>query len=110
MNDKPVFRVILKPCPWCSKTPEISMPLELKENTGGSLIWEVYCGWHSCHFKPKGKHIVLRKNQRFDLKKIQEKLNILCSRWNYGCTLPPYEALEIPLEPLLKFINKNKEK
>jgi hypothetical protein len=111
MSEHTCFRVILKPCPWCDKTPELLMPMG---GQGGEMedswLWEVACQRKGCHFNPRGKHIVIRKKQRLSLETIKEKLNTLCSKWNFGCTLPPYEALDIPLDPLLKVINKYREK
>ena len=93
----------LNPCPWCRKTPELSMPLE-----GISWIWTVGCGNHECPFKPHGRHVVIRKSQRFSLEKIAQKLELLTSYWNSCNFHRPYERLQIPLDKWHEFINKEK--
>ena len=91
----------LNPCPWCKKTPLLWMPLE-----GDSWQWTISCGNSECTFKPKGRHVVVRKSQRYSLQKIATKLEILCSYWNSHNFDRPYERLQIPLEEWQKWLSK----
>ncbi len=94
--------VFLKPCPWCHKTPDISMPLEEE-----SWVWLIYCSNWDCPFKPKGRHVTIRKSQKKSLEKIYGKLCMLAAYWNSIIVhSEPYEKLEIPLDPLMEKIDE----
>ena len=66
------WEITLNPCPWCAVTPLVLLSLE--EETGGTWTWEISCGNYKCPFKPKGRHVAVRKSQRFNLKKMKGKL------------------------------------
>ncbi len=100
------WEITLNPCPWCGKTPYLSMFLE--SLTGGTWVWKIYCINYDCAFKPEGRHVAIRKSQRFDLDKIKEKLDRLCAFWNVCDKYKPYEKLEIPLDEWFKFVEKHK--
>ena len=72
-----------------------------------SWQWTISCENTECSFRPKGRHVVIRKSQRFDLNKVLTKLEILCSYWNAWGILPPYEKLQIPLAEWYKWKEKN---
>ena len=98
------WEIVLNPCPWCGKTPFVGLGLE--GETGGTWVWEICCGNNDCSFKPKGRHVSVRKSQRFDLKKMKGKLDLLCEYWNVCDKYKPYEKLKIPLVEWGKFMKK----
>jgi len=100
------WRIKLNPCPWCGKTPLVSMPLESFRDDN-TWVWEIRCNTHFCVFMPEGRHVAIRKSQRFDLVKIKAKLDIICAAWNSHDKYVAYEELIIKLDPLLDFIKKN---
>jgi hypothetical protein len=81
------------------------MPLE-----GDSWQWEIACNNSECTFKPRGRHVVVRKKQRFSLEKIATKLEILASYWNSNNFERPYERLQIPLENWKKWLREADKK
>lgn len=100
------WEIVLKPCPWCFKTPNLLLPLEPK--SGGTWTWHIECHNPHCAFKPKGRHVAVRKSQRYDLVKMKEKINLLANLWNaLEYVYAPYEALQIPLEEWINFVKKN---
>ncbi len=98
------WQVILNPCPWCAVTPLVCLSLEGK--TGGTWVWEVSCNNYKCSFKPEGRHVAVRKSQRFSLKKMKGKLDLLCAYWNVCNKYKPYEKIEVSLDDWRKFIKK----
>lgn len=98
--------IVLNPCPWCNKTPSLWLPIT-EELTGGTWVWSIYCENNICSFKPKGRHVSIRKNQRFNLKKMLNKLGKLCAYWNQCEKYPPYEKTIIWLDEWDLFLKRN---
>lgn len=83
---KTTIEVILNPCPWCKKTPELIMPIY--EDT---WLWKVGCRNPSCLIQCESPHVSIRKTSKKDIRKIGEKLDELARMWNTGNNLWPYE-------------------
>ncbi len=92
-----IAEVKLKPCPWCKKTPEMSLPLG--PNT---WLWNIHCVTDSCLMKPKSRHVSLRKKGKKDANKIFSKLDFLATIWNSGNDLAAFEAKRIDITKLLE--------
>ena len=73
-----------------------------------SWKWEVYCGNCECAFKPRGRYVIVRKSQRYDLDKMLTKLELLASYWNGHTKYAPYEKIQVNLDEWEKWIKKNK--
>lgn len=100
------WEIILKPCPWCFKTPEAYLSLEME--TGGTWVWSIFCANYECAYKPTGRKIAIRKGQRYDLKAMERKLNMIVSMWNaHESPHPPYEKVRVPLDEWEKWIKKH---
>lgn len=89
------IEVVLKPCPWCRKTPDIWMPIE--EVT---WCWHIRCVNKECHMKPQSPHVSIRKNAKCEFFSFHRKLELLAHTWNGGNPLPPFEIKVVDLSQL----------
>ncbi len=87
------LEVILKPCTWCKKTPDIWMPIG--EDT---WVWEIRCGNPKCAVNPKSKHVSIRNTNKTQFLPFHGKVERLVCTWNYGNDCKPYEKKVINLE------------
>ncbi len=90
--------LIIKPCPWCGKTPNIQAPLlggPLKENT---WIWNITCQNSGCSVNPKSKDVVIRNTGKKSRDIILHKIEKLVDSWNLGNPVEEYERTVIYLK------------
>lgn len=86
------IEIILKPCPWCRKTPQISMPID--EET---WCWHVMCTTKSCLMKPISPHISIRKTSKIYILRFKARMEQLAEIWNTNNPYSPYEKLIVDL-------------
>ena len=89
------LEVVLKPCPWCRKTPEIYMPIG-----DGTWCWDIRCANESCSMKPKTPYVSIRNTTKYMFDNFYEKLRYMANTWNGGNPFPPYDMKVIDLAPL----------
>lgn len=89
------IEVVLKPCPWCRKTPDIWMPVE-----GVTWCWQIQCDNNECWMKPKTGHVSIRKTTKKDFFSFHGKVERLAHIWNGGNPFKAYEMKVIDLEHL----------
>lgn len=89
------IEVVLKPCPWCKKTPDIWMPIE-----GDTWCWLIQCNNYYCRMKPKSPHVSIRKTTKSDFFLWHGKVESLAHRWNAGNPFKAFEMKVIDLERL----------
>lgn len=87
----------LKKCPFCDKTPHISM-----EITSQTWLPRIECQEIGCVIKPKGPYFAIRKNQKFDLTIIRRKICNAINAWNDNCPMPATEGRMIDWDELLE--------
>lgn len=86
------LNLVLKPCPWCRKTPTLWMPIE--EDT---WCWNIECHSQSCKMKPKSPHVSFRKSAKTQYFSFYSKLEGLCFMWNYRNPFNAFECKQIDL-------------
>lgn len=91
----------LKPCPWCKKTPHLTMPLDdYRETKCGNhemtWVWRVNCIDLECRVKPEVK-VSIRKTSKTLLNRFLDKLDELYDRWNDNNPIKAYEMKVIDL-------------
>lgn len=91
-KDTMKIEVVLKPCPWCKKTPDIWMPIE-----EATWCWEIRCINQHCEMRPKTPYVSIRKSNKENFILFHEKLCVLVHRWNHGLHTKPYEMKVIDL-------------
>ena len=81
--------LIIKPCPWCKKTPKFIMMLDV-------ITWLPYiqCQNHECHVRPKSQYVPIRKSQKYEWSLIREKIRLCIGKWNLENPCKEYEGLE----------------
>jgi hypothetical protein len=88
-------QVPLKPCPWCKKTPYLSMPLD---QTGSkeyeTWVWKVYC---ECKVSSEAK-ISIRNTSKTNLSRFLDKVDELFNKWNEGNPIKAYEKKVLDLK------------
>ena len=89
------IEVVLKPCPWCRKTPDIWMPIE-----EGTWCWDIRCNYSGCRMKPRSPHVSIRKNTKKEFFLFHGKLENLSNIWNGGNPFPGYELKVIDMSTL----------
>jgi hypothetical protein len=89
------IELILKPCPWCKKTPDIWMPIE-----DDTWCWKIMCINTHCRIKPSTAHVSIRKSAKTNFWNFHDKLEKIVCGWNYGNEGKPYEKKLIDLEEL----------
>lgn len=98
------LEVVLKPCPWCRKTPNIYMPVPQND----TWCWEVRCENKDCCMKPKSPHVSIRNTVKKDFFSFHGKIERLAHTWNGGNPLKAFEMKLIDLQKLPD-INKGAE-
>lgn len=83
--------VVLKPCPWCRKTPELNMPLHSSNHTDETWCWCVRCENGDCLMNPKSPHVALRRTTKTNILPFCEKIRELADSWNAGNPFKAYE-------------------
>ena len=89
------LELILKPCPWCKKTPELEMPIP-----DDTWCWNIQCRNPSCAVNPKSKHVSIRNTNKTQFFSFHGKVEKLVLGWNYGNLCKPYEKKVIDLAML----------
>lgn len=97
--------ITLKPCPWCKKTPSISLPIDNKwaKDIFGKdkLVYETWSWEIYCHCKVRScTKVNVRKTQQVTLSKVLDKLNILASNWNFQNPEKSYETIIVSLDKI----------
>lgn len=93
--DELILEVVLKPCPWCQKTPDIYMPIQEK-----TWCWRIRCMNLLCKMQPNSPHVAIRNTAKTTFVFFFEKLCILANKWNEGNPFKSYEMKIINLERL----------
>jgi hypothetical protein len=70
----------LKKCPFCERTPNLSMDITLN-----TWLPRVKCDNVCCVIKPSGPYFAIRKAQKFDLTIIRRKICHAINAWNDNC-------------------------
>lgn len=89
----------LKPCPWCKKTPHLTMPLDqqnhpkLVENDK-TWIWRIHC---DCRVSSEAK-VSIRKTTKTVPDRFLEKLDELFDKWNGTNLQKAYEKKVLDLK------------
>ena len=89
------LEVVLKPCPWCRKTPDLFMPIA--ETT---WVWTIRCINQNCCMKPVSPHISIRKTTKENFFAFHGKIEHLANTWNGGNPFPAFEMKLIDLEKI----------
>jgi hypothetical protein len=92
--------VILRPCPWCKRTPEMWLPTEDGQNTDDTWMWYIECYNPECDMQPKSPHVSIRKTTKKSVTAIALKLDELACKWNNNNDCEAYEKKVIDLEDL----------
>lgn len=89
------IEIILKPCPWCHKTPDIWMPIE-----GTTWCWSIWCMNRDCHMKPRAPYVSIRNTTKKDFFSFHGKIERLVHTWNGGNPMKAFEMKVIDLSSL----------
>lgn len=92
------LEVVLKPCPWCKKTPDIWMPTGME-----TWQWIISCRNPQCGVKPSSPHVSIRKTTKKNFPALWLKVANLADSWNRGNPVRAIEKKVIDLEPLRAF-------
>lgn len=91
MNEElTTWEFVIKPCPWCGNTPTVSGPMH--EET---WRWSINCANHSCSVRPKGRHVCIRKKQKYSNEIVFIKLSKLVNDWNSIVFREAYEKTKL---------------
>jgi hypothetical protein len=96
MRAKRDIRVRLKPCPWCKKTPDLSMPVGQD-----TWKWEIACRNSLCTMQPTSPHVSIRNTAKESIEKIAEKLALLAEKWNSGNDCVAFEYKIVDTGPIM---------
>ena len=91
--------IILKPCPWCKKTPKLMLPIENGDDDQ-TWIWDIQCEEYDCLVKPKSQHVSVRKTSKYTMSRVMAKLNQLAHSWNHQNPIDAYEKIVISLDKI----------
>jgi hypothetical protein len=94
------IEVVLKPCPWCKKTPDLKLPIDADE-ADKTWCWTVICRTPGCGMKPESPHVNIRRGQKKQAGHIAFKLDALAVKWNNGNDYKAYEKKVIELEEIV---------
>lgn len=72
-----MIEVVLKPCPWCDKTPELDLPYNCD-----TWLWKINCSNKECRIKPNSPYTPVRKTTKRNPEKMFQKLRWICTAWN----------------------------
>lgn len=93
--------IILKPCPWCRKTPKTWLPLDNSDDPlNETWLWYIYCDNRKCEMRPRSPHVSIRKTTKTSLPRIMAKIAHLANRWNEGNPCEAYEKLIVDLSKI----------
>ena len=76
------WRFFIKPCPWCKKTPRLSLGTDRYEEA--PFVWFISCCNDGCMVNPSTKAITIRKTQRYNVGIMYYKIRKLIDLWNTG--------------------------
>jgi len=96
----------LKPCPWCYKTPKFIMYYGWSGKLESTFLPHVYCDNLNCTVQPKAKHVPIRKNQRFCLPTLGDKIQRALHNWNNNLNTLAFEGVNLCFEDILGEIIK----
>lgn len=94
------IEVILKPCPWCKKTPELNLPIDREVGDQTTWRWVICCKNEICTMNPISPHTNIRKNQKKNSGMIRFKMDQLAKSWNFGNDCVAYEKKVVDLEEI----------
>ncbi len=92
--------LLIYPCPWCKKTPEVSLPYQF--HSKNSWSWQIKCMNADCKMQPETKIVAIRNTTKTDAVAIMYKLEKLVSIWNTGNDCAAKDWKVIDLEPILR--------
>jgi len=92
-----IVHVILQPCPWCKKTPDLIMLTSDTTNTKGTWTWKIRCDNRMCNVNPESKYVPIRNKIKGNCFSIAEKLGKLADYWNEGNDYAAYEMKVVDL-------------
>jgi hypothetical protein len=90
----------LSPCPWCRKTPDLSMPLDqVGAGEDKTWIWKIRC---ACRVESEAK-VSIRNTSKCILDRFLEKVDELFNKWNENNPIKAYEkkVLDLNMVPNL---------
>lgn len=91
------LEVVLKPCPWCKKTPDMQMP-----TWDDTWKWTIRCANTMCGVQPESKHVSVRNTSKTLLSRFVQKVDQLASNWNQGNDYKAFEKKVIDLSKIEK--------
>ncbi len=94
------LEVVLKPCPWCKKTPELELPISDKGD-GKTWCWAICCRNPECLMQPRSPHVNLRKAQKNDSYQVKFKMGKLADKWNTGNNTIAFEKKIVDITEIL---------
>jgi len=95
------IQVLLQPCPWCKKTPELIMPI-YEHKFDKTWCWKIQCINSCCGVKPESPHVALRNTTKGSASRIAMKLGQLADKWNIGNDYPAYEYKVVDVTELIE--------
>lgn len=88
----------LRPCPWCKKTPNLSMRLDQRDTKEEQTwVWKIECRYIECRVKPEVS-VSIRNTSKTNLSRFLDKLDEWYDRWNHGNDCKAYEKKVIDLK------------
>ncbi len=88
---------VVKPCPWCKKTPGLWMPIE--EETWS---WFIRCDNPECSVEPRSKHVNFRNTAKTSVARFIAKVDELIGSWNKGNDLAPIEKKSVCIDKIAR--------
>lgn len=99
----------LKPCPWCKKTPQLSMRYgDYRQDE--TWLWYVGCMNEKCNVRPKSRHVCLRNTSKYLKERIFKKIFDMTDFWNKENPMKAYEAKRLNLEDIDKICEQERKK
>lgn len=98
------IEVIIKPCPWCKKTPQLYLPLY--ENIGGTWLWKIGCESSDCLVNPVLRPIAIRRTTKTNIDRLKDKIVMMVTKWNYNNPCEAYEKIKVIPDEYNKFLKK----
>lgn len=90
---------IIRPCPWCNKTPECDLPsLEMDGGWHKPWLWTLKCRNTSCTMQPTSSYVVVRKTSKYNLSKQIRLFEKLIGWWNTGNPRAPIDKTIVYFE------------
>lgn len=91
------IQVLLQPCPWCKKTPDLKIP-----TWESTWCWSIKCRGYECKMRPESPYIAIRKTSKGDPERLAMKLGELADKWNTGNDYPAYEYKVVDVSELIR--------